>query len=75
MDALGLDFAKKKKKKKKRKKKTRKIRFWPQESVFGSDPQNKNPQPHSVAKVILSDPVAGSMGCNFAFVDIRGNYN
>ena len=69
MDALDLDFAKKKKKK------TCKIRFWSQKSVFGSDPQKINPQPHAVAKVILSDSVAGSMGCNFAFVDIRGNYN
>ena len=26
-------------------------------------------------EVIFSDSVAGTMGCNFALIDIRGNYN
>ena len=36
-------------------------------------PPPKKKNPYFVDEVILSDSIAGTMGCNFAFVNIRGN--
>ena len=42
-------------------------------NLLGFPPPAKKKKPYSVDEVILSDSIAGTMGCNFAFVNIRGN--
>ena len=73
---LGYGFARTcppPKKKQQNKTKTKNKNKTKQNKKQKNKTKQKNKKPYSVDEVILSDSIAGTMGCNFAFVNITGN--